>query len=353
MRVEGDRVYFSGREDGVVNVGGVKLQLETIEHIVLEHPGVAACTIVPKRSSMMGALLAFEIVPKDAAVDRAVFVAELKQWCRARLQREAQPASIRLLDEIRSTAAGKTCAWSRGMKSVVVTGVSRGLGLAIAARLASEGFRVIGLSRTRTPAFEDVLAKHPGLVEFETFDVADINSIPERARAIIKREGNIYGLVNNAGVGLDGVLATMHQKDIERVIRTNLTGPIALTKFMMRPMLSKGEGRIINISSIIASTGFHGLSVYAATKAGLEGFTRSLSREAGKRNVTVNCVAPGYMETEMTAGLQGEKLKSVRRRAPLGLPRPEQVAAAVSYLLQPDACTVTGTILTVDGGSTA
>jgi 3-oxoacyl-[acyl-carrier protein] reductase len=160
-------------------------------------------------------------------------------------------------------------------------------------------------------------------------------------------------LVNNAGIGLDGVLATMHQTDIDRVVRTNLLAPIVLTKYIMRSMLSKSEGRIINISSIIASTGFHGLSVYAATKAGLEGFTRSLSREAGKRNVTVNCVAPGYIETEMTAGLQGEKLESVRRRAPLGLPHPEHVAAAVSYLLQPEACTVTGTVLTVDGGSTA
>ena len=129
----------------------------------------------------------------------------------------------------------------------------------------------------------------------------------------------------------------MHQKDIDRVVRTNLIGPITLTKYFIRPMLSKGEGRIVNISSIIASTGFHGLSVYAATKAGLEGFTRSLSREAGKRKVTVNCVAPGYMETEMTAGLQGEKLESVRRRAPLGLPKPAQVAAAVSYLLRPEA----------------
>jgi 3-oxoacyl-[acyl-carrier protein] reductase len=115
----------------------------------------------------------------------------------------------------------------------------------------------------------------------------------------------------------------------------------------------KGEGRIVNVSSIVASTGFHGLSVYAATKAGLEGFTRSLSREAGKRNITVNCVAPGYMETEMMAGLPSEKLESARRRAPLGLPRPEHVAAAISYLLRPEASTVTGTILTVDGGSSA
>jgi 3-oxoacyl-[acyl-carrier protein] reductase len=149
------------------------------------------------------------------------------------------------------------------------------------------------------------------------------------------------------------VLATMQQTDIDRVFRTNLLGPVTLTKFIMRSMLLKGEGRIVNVSSIVASTGFHGLSVYSATKAGLEGFTRSLSREAGKRNITVNCVAPGYMETKMMAAVPREKLESIRRRAPLGLPRPEQVAAAVSYLLTPEAGTITGTVLTVDGGSSA
>ena len=239
------------------------------------------------------------------------------------------------------------------MRTVVVTGVSRGLGLAIATRIAKDGYKVIGISRNKSEAFQELMAGLPDRVQFRPLDLSKIETIVLAAREIIKISGPIYGLVNNAGIGLDGVLATMHQADIDRVIRTNLLGPIVLTKYIMRSMLSKGEGRIVNISSIIASTGFHGLSVYAATKAGLEGFSRSLSREAGKRNVTVNCVAPGYMETEMTAGLQGEKLESVRRRAPLGLPQPEQVAAAVSYLLQPEACTVTGTVLTVDGGSSA
>jgi 3-oxoacyl-[acyl-carrier protein] reductase len=239
------------------------------------------------------------------------------------------------------------------MKTVVVTGVSRGLGLAIARRIAKEGYKVVGISRNKSEAYQELMSALPGQVEFQPLDLSNIEAIASVAREIMKTSGPIYGLVNNAGIGLDGVLATMHQSDIDRVVRTNLLAPIVLTKYIMRSMLSKSEGRIINVSSIIASTGFHGLSVYAATKAGLEGFTRSLSREAGKRNVTVNCVAPGYMETEMTAGLQGEKLESVRRRAPLGLPQPEHVAAAVSYLLQAEACTVTGTVLTVDGGSTA
>jgi 3-oxoacyl-[acyl-carrier protein] reductase len=240
-----------------------------------------------------------------------------------------------------------------GMRTVVVTGVSRGLGLAIATRIAGDGYKVIGMSRDKSEAYQKLMASVPEQVEFQPLDLSDIDRIGDIARETIKRSGPIYGLVSNAGIGLDGVLATMLQTDIDRVFRTNLLGPIILTKHIMRSMLSKGEGRIVNVSSIVASTGFHGLSVYAATKAGLEGFTRSLSREAGKRNITVNCVAPGYMETEMMAGLQSEKLESVRRRAPLGLPHPEHVAGAISYLLKPEACTVTGTVLTVDGGSSA
>ena len=118
-------------------------------------------------------------------------------------------------------------------------------------------------------------------------------------------------------------------------------------------MLQQQEGRIINVSSIIASTGFSGLSVYGATKAGLEGFTRSLSRELGRVKVTANCIAPGYMETAMTEGLEGDKLHSIKRRAPLGLPRPEEVAGAAAFLLSDEAAKMTGTVMTIDGGSTA
>ncbi len=239
------------------------------------------------------------------------------------------------------------------MKTIVVTGVSRGLGLAIATRIAADGYKVVGMSRKNSEAYQDLMARLPGQVEFQPLDLSDVDSIADVARETTQKSGPVYGLVNNAGVGLDGVLATMRQTDIDHVFRANLIGPITLTKHIMRSMLSKGEGRIVNVSSIVASSGFHGLSVYAATKAGLEGFTRSLSREAGKRKITVNCVAPGYMETDMMAGLPAEKRESVRRRAPLGLPHPEHVAAAISYLLTPEACTVTGTVLTVDGGGSA
>ncbi|MEM9147450.1 MAG: SDR family NAD(P)-dependent oxidoreductase [Pseudomonadota bacterium] len=237
-------------------------------------------------------------------------------------------------------------------KCVLVTGVSRGLGLAIAQRLVTDGYRVLGLGRT-AGGFASLAAEQPDHAVFQTLDMGDGAAITETARAIVKRERTIWGLVNNAGVGLDGVLATMHQSEIERVIAVNLTGPITLAKFLSRPMMAAGAGRIVNISSIIASTGFHGLSVYAASKAGLEGFTRSLAREVGKRGVTVNSVAPGYMETEMTAGLDGGRLEQIRRRAPLGLAAPEDAAAAVAFLIGPGGTRVTGTVLTVDGGSTA
>jgi 3-oxoacyl-[acyl-carrier protein] reductase len=145
------------------------------------------------------------------------------------------------------------------MKTVVVTGVSRGLGLAIAKRIAKEGYNVVGVSRNKSELYQELMSALPGLVEFQPLDLSNIDAIASVARGIIKTSGPIYGLVNNAGIGLDGVLATMHQTDIDRVVRTNLLAPIVLTKYIMRSMLSKSEGRIINISSIIASTGFHGL----------------------------------------------------------------------------------------------
>jgi 3-oxoacyl-[acyl-carrier protein] reductase len=239
------------------------------------------------------------------------------------------------------------------MKAVVITGVSRGLGLATGRRLVADGFKVVGLSRSLSAEYQALIDSAPEQVVFRPCDVTDLARIPDLAREINRAHGPVFGLVNNAAIGLDGVLATMHQADIEAVIRTNLLAPITLTKYLSRTMLAHGEGRIVNISSIIASTGFHGLSVYAASKAGLEGFTRSLSRELGKLRITVNCVAPGYMETEMTKGLGGDKLDSIRRRAPLGLPLPEDAAGAVAYLLGPDGARITGAVITVDGGSTA
>lgn len=240
------------------------------------------------------------------------------------------------------------------MHTIVVTGNSRGLGLAISRRIAADpGFRLIGLSRSLTPEYSALMEAAPERVLHRAFDAADLDAIPVLVRDITTEFGPVWGLVNNAAMGMDGVLATMHATDISKALRVNLESPIVLTKFVSRGMLTAREGRIINISSIIASTGFHALSVYAASKSGLEGFTRSLSRELGKRGITVNCVAPGYMETEMTAGIDEHNLAMIRRRAPLGLPTPDQAAGAVMYLLGEDAGRTTGHVITVDGGSTA
>lgn len=238
-------------------------------------------------------------------------------------------------------------------KLVLVTGASRGLGLAISRRLVEDGYRVIGVSRSMPDELVKLTEAHEGRFIAETFDVSDLAAIPAFVRKITDKYGRLFGLVNNAGIGLDGVLATQHASEIERVMRVNLLAPINLTKYFSREMLQAREGRIINISSIIGSTGFSGLSVYAASKAGLTGFTKSLSRELGRVNITVNAVAPGYMETEMTGELQGGKLDSIRRRSPLGLAHVEDAAGAVAYLMSPDGVRITGSVITVDGGSTA
>jgi 3-oxoacyl-[acyl-carrier protein] reductase len=240
------------------------------------------------------------------------------------------------------------------MKNVLLTGPARGLGLAIAKRLTDDGYRVIGVGRRLTDDYISLM-KDPGngAASFIAYDLSELEGIPALVNALTKEHGSLYGLVNNAAVGMDGVLATMHSSDIAKVLRVNLEAPIVSTKFACRSMLPLKEGRIVNISSIIANTGFNGLSVYGASKAGLVGFSKSLARELGGANITVNCVAPRFMATDMTVAIEGEKLSSIRRRSPLGLLDPTDAAGAVAYLLSQDGRCITGTTITVDGGSTS
>jgi len=240
------------------------------------------------------------------------------------------------------------------MKRVLVTGATRGLGLAICAELLSQGYHVVATGRKLTSELEELCQSANGSLHFFPFDFSDIDGIHSFVKNITKQHGNLYGLVNNAALGHDGVLATMHESQIRQLTEVNVLAPIVLTKYVSRSMLLNGAGRVINISSIIASTGFSGLSVYAATKAALSGFTKSLCRELGKANITVNTVAPGYMETDMTSGLEGKKLESIKRRSPSGeLAKVENVASAVSYLLSEQAAMINGSTITVDAGSTA
>lgn len=240
------------------------------------------------------------------------------------------------------------------MKTIVVTGATRGLGLAIAYQAAAEGYNVVAVGRTLSSELENSIKKYPESIHFEPYDFNQLDGIHGFSTHIAKKYGRLWGLINNAAIGADGVLATLHERDISQLLRVNVEAPILLTKYLLRPMLMNRSGRIINISSIIANTGFSGLSVYGATKAALSGFTRSLSREVGKASITVNTVAPGYMETNMTSALQGEKLDSIKRRSPLGhLAKTEDVAHTVIFLLSDKAKSITGTTVTVDAGSTA
>lgn len=240
------------------------------------------------------------------------------------------------------------------MDTVVVTGGSRGLGLGIVRQLLSEDYRVIAIGRNLSEEIALLISENAPCLFFEAYDLNDLSGIHSFAMRLHKDYGSLYGLINNAALGFGAMLPTQHEREIGELLRVNLEAPILLTKYLLRPMLIAGRGRIVNISSVVAATGYKGLAVYGATKAGLIGLTRSLARDVGKAGITVNAVAPGYMETDMTHGLEGEKLQSIRRRSPLGrLPDIEDVAGAVSYLLSERARNITGTTLTVDAGSTA
>jgi 3-oxoacyl-[acyl-carrier protein] reductase len=241
------------------------------------------------------------------------------------------------------------------MRNVIVTGASRGLGLAITRRLVAEGFRVIAVARRESDALRgEIDAASPGALAFAPFDLGEIDALPGFVAALKKQHGAPYGLVNNAGLGTEGLLANMHNSQIEELLRINVTAPIILTKYVVRQMMAGGGGRVVNISSIIASTGYNGLSAYGASKAALIGFTKSLAREVGRLGITVNAVAPGFIATEMTAGLQDDDRARIAARAALRrLAEPADVANAVNYLLADHARNITGTVLTVDAGATA
>ncbi len=190
-------------------------------------------------------------------------------------------------------------------KNVLVTGGTRGLGLALAVRLAREGYRVIATGRELSVELSQAQGGEAGAnIVFEPLDLGQRAGLHGFMGALTKTYGPLYGLVNNAAVAHDGVLATMHESEIEETIAVNVTATILLTKYAVRSMLVAGAGRIVNVSSIIGGTGFNGLSVYGASKAALIGFTRSLARELGRANITVNALAPGYMATRMSAGSQ-------------------------------------------------
>ena len=241
--------------------------------------------------------------------------------------------------------------------NVVVTGGSRGLGLGIVRQLAQTGYRVIAIARRES---EDLAAaieesrEQPGDVRFLPFDLGKIDEIPKLVSDLRSQFGRLDSLVNNAAIGTSGILAITPDSMIEDLFRINVLSPIILSKYVVRAMMADGGGRrIVNIASVVANTGYSGLSAYSGTKAALIGFTRSLSRELGSLNITVNAVAPGFVDTEMTQGMGDIERRQIARRSALRrLPEAGDVAATVEFLLSERARNITGTVLTVDAGNT-
>lgn len=245
------------------------------------------------------------------------------------------------------------------MGSVIVTGGSRGIGLSIASSLANAGYRVMTVARKESAelrrAIDEAAGAGKGSIGFAAYDLAETDGVAALVKQLRNELGPVYALVNNAGMSIDGTLALTGAEQIEQIVRLNVMSPILLSKYVLRSMLADGlGGRIVNLASIVAFTGYSGLSVYGASKASMIGFTRSLAREVGPAGVTVNAVAPGFVDTDMTRGMTKEQREKVMRRSALRrLVEAADVAAAVEYLLSDGAKNVTGTVITVDAGNTA
>lgn len=233
----------------------------------------------------------------------------------------------------------------------LVTGASRGIGQAIAKRLANEGYLVIGTATSEkgAAAVNDYLQELGGAGR--VLNVQDTEQINQLFDSIEKEFGNVQVLVNNAGITQDGLLMRMDDNAWERVLDVNLTSVFRTSKRAMKGMMKARQGRIINITSVVAAMGNAGQTNYTASKAGIEGFTRSLAREIGSRQITVNCVAPGFIDTDMTSELDEALIQSMLNAVPLArLGKPEDVAAAVNFLASEEAGYITGTVLDVNGG---
>ncbi len=240
------------------------------------------------------------------------------------------------------------------MRNVVVTGGSRGIGLGIARKLAGGGFRVIAVARRETEQLTSAIRELGTALNFKPFDLAASEGIRPFVKQLREEFGPIYGLVNNAAIGTHGILTMIPDARIAELIRLNTLSPVIFTKYVVRAMMADGGGRIVNLASVVAVTGYRGLSVYSATKASMLGFTRSLAREVGPLGINVNAVAPGFVDTDMTTTLEAEDRDQIARRSALRrLVEIEDIANAVEYLLGEKARNITGTVLTVDAGNTA
>jgi 3-oxoacyl-[acyl-carrier protein] reductase len=239
---------------------------------------------------------------------------------------------------------------------VVVTGGSRGLGAGIVRSYLDSGDRVATCARSSTPEVEG-WAADPALAGRFLFQPADLSKSTDAAafvKTVVAQWDHIDVLVNNAGVARDGILGLFSDDDVDAVVDLNLKGTIYVTRLVSRRMLARNSGSIVNISSIVGRSGYRGLAVYSATKAALDGFTRAMARELGSRGITVNGIAPGYLRTEMSHGLDEDQLAQIVRRTPAGrLGEPDDIARAAQFLTDPRNTYLTGQVLVVDGGLTS
>jgi len=234
----------------------------------------------------------------------------------------------------------------------LVTGASRGIGRAIALALAAQGMRVVGTATTEAGAqgIHEALSAYEGC-RGTMLDVNDAAAADGAIETIVKEFGALHVLVNNAGITRDTLAMRMKDEDWDAVLGTNLKAVFRLSRAVMRPMMKQRYGRIINITSVVGASGNAGQANYAAAKAGVAGMTRSLARELGSRGITVNCVAPGFIDTDMTKGLSEAQSAALTAQIPLGrLGQPSDIANAVAFLASPQAGYITGTELHVNGG---
>ncbi|NTV87893.1 MAG: 3-oxoacyl-ACP reductase FabG [Burkholderiaceae bacterium] len=234
----------------------------------------------------------------------------------------------------------------------LVTGASRGIGAAIAQELAALGLKVIGTATTDEGAarISAALAAYPGC-RGANLNVTDAAAIEKTIDAVVAEHGGLQVLVNNAGITRDMLAMRLKDEDWDAVLDTNLKAVFRMSRAVIRPMMKQRYGRIISITSVVGASGNPGQANYAAAKAGVAGMTRALARELGSRNITVNCVAPGFIETDMTAALPEAQQKALLTQIPLGhLGKPADIAHAVAYLASPQAAYVTGQELHVNGG---
>jgi 3-oxoacyl-[acyl-carrier protein] reductase len=247
--------------------------------------------------------------------------------------------------------------------TTIISGGSRGLGLAVVERLLERGDCVATFSRSGSAALESLVASHPDRLHAEQIDAVDAEAIRGFVARVAIRFGGVDHCIANAAVAHEGVVATVRDDEIDAMLDVNLRGSIVLVRECVRQMLVRPVGNeraaaggpsVVIVSSVVASRGSPGLAVYAATKAGLEGFARSLARELGPRGIRVNAVAPGFLETDLSSSLSEANRARIVRRTPLGrLGVPADVVAAIEFLTGPRSAFITGQVVTVDGGSAA